>query len=443
MKRLFIGQNRDTSSSLLDLKMCNRHGLIAGATGTGKTVTLQVLAEQFSEAGVPVFATDIKGDLSGIGAPGEFNPGLIQRATEIGLDPYTPQQYPVKTWDIMGQQGTPLRATVKDMGPLLLARLLNLTTTQAGVLNVVFMVADKENMPLNSLTDFKKVLQYCVEHAQAVSTEYGYLSASTVGIVIRGVTSLEMQGGNEFFGIPEFDVHDLLTTRDGMGTINLLAAEALMGSPQIYAAFIMWLMQKLFQVLPEVGDPDKPKLVFFFDEAHLLFKDAPKPLLDTVERVVRLIRSKGVGVYFVTQSPNDVPDAVLGQLGNRFQHALRAFTPKDQRAVRAAADTFRTNPAFRTSDEITSLGKGMALVSTLAVSGTPSMVEVVKIRPPRSKIGPIPRTVREEPLIPPVPSEPPSAEPTPVEVASIVILSVFVFGIAVGVGLILVLGWVF
>lgn len=435
MKHLFIGQNRDTSSSLLDLKMGNRHGLIAGATGTGKTITLQVIAEQFSEAGVPVFATDIKGDLSGIGAPGEFNDGLRDRAEEIGLDPYNPQQYPTKTWDLMGEQGTHLKATVKDMGPLLMARLLNLTPTQAGVLNVVYMVAEKREMPLNSLADFKDVLQHCVENAPAISTEYGYLSASTVGIVVRGVTALEMQGGAKFFGLPEFDVHDLLTTKDGMGTINLLAADALMESPQIYAAFIMWLMQKLFQVLPEVGDPEKPKLVFFFDEAHLLFKDAPKPLLDTVERVVRLIRSKGVGIYFVTQSPSDVPDAVLGQLGNRFQHALRAFTAKDQRVVRAAAETFRTNPSFKAAEEIISLGKGMALVSTLEASGTPSMVEVVKIRPPRSKIGAIPRTPREEPPVPPVPSEPPSAEIQPIDMKNAVVLSIFAFGVLVGLGL--------
>ena len=393
MNHLFLGQNRDMSSSLLDLRMGNRHGLIAGATGTGKTVTLQVIAEQFSEAGVPVFATDVKGDLSGIGAVGEFNPDLEARAREVGVDPYTPCSYPVKTWDLMGVKGNHLQATVKDMGAVLMSRLLNLTQAQSGVLNVVYMVAEKRGFPLNSLADFKTVLKYCSDNARSISTDYGYLSSSTVGIVVRGVNSLEMQGGVRFFGVPEFDVHDLLSLEDGLGVVNLLAADSLMENPQVYAAFIMWLMKKLFQVLPEVGDPDKPKLVFFFDEAHLLFKDAPKSLLDTVERVVRLIRSKGVGIYFVTQSPGDVPDAVLGQLGNRYQHALRAFTVRDQKAVKVAADTFRSNPSFKASDEIIRLGKGMALVSTLDSSGVPSMVEVVKIRPPRSLVGPIPGTV--------------------------------------------------
>ena len=399
MEHIFIGQNRDLSSSMLDLRMGNRHGLIAGATGTGKTITLQVLAEQFSEAGVPVFATDIKGDLSGIGAPGRFDDALVQRAEELGIEPYTPQKYPVRTLDLMGVYGTHLRATVKSMGPLLMSRLLDLTPAQASVLNVVYMVAIKWDAPLDDLEDFKRLLGRCVDDADIIGIKYGYISASTLGIILRGVTALEMQGGGKFFGAPEFDVEELLETEDGMGIISLLAADSLMESPQVYAAFIMWLMQELFQVLPEVGDPDKPKLVFFFDEAHLLFKGAPKPLLDTVERVVRLIRSKGVGVYFVTQSPTDVPDVVLNQLGNRFQHALRAFTVKSQRAVKAAAETFRLNPELRLMDEILTMGKGTALVSTVDAAGIPSMVEVVRVRPPRSKIGPIPRPLKEKPPV--------------------------------------------
>lgn len=391
MKQLLLGSNHHGHQVRFDLPMGNRHGLVAGATGTGKTVTLQVLAEQFSEAGVPVFATDVKGDLSGIVAPGKFNDNLLDRADEIGLESYEPQGYPVQHWDLFGKQGKQIRATVMSMNALLMARLLNLTPTQAGVLNVVYMVAEKRNMPFNTLGEFKGVLNYCLNHAESISANYGYLSASTVGIIVRGVTALEMQGGDKFFGIPEFDVHDLMSHSDtGLGTVNLLAADTLMNNPQLYAAFIMWLMQRLFATLPEVGDPDQPKLVFFFDEAHLLFKGAPKPLLDTIERVVRLIRSKGVGVYFVTQSPSDVPDTVLGQLGNRFQHALRAFTPKDQRAVKVAAETFRPNPHFDTKDEITNLGKGMALVSTLDSSGVPSPVEIVKMRPPKSLIGPAP-----------------------------------------------------
>ncbi len=398
MEHIFIGQNRDLSSSMLDLRMGNRHGLIAGATGTGKTITLQVLAEQFSEAGVPVFATDIKGDLSGIGALGIFDDALVQRAEELGIEPYTPQMYPVRTLDLMGVYGTHLRATVKSMGPLLMSRLLDLTPAQASVLNVVYMVAIKWKAPLDDLEDFKRLLGRCVDDADIIGIEYGYISASTLGIILRGVTALEMQGGGKFFGAPEFNVKELLLrTKEGLGLISLLAADSLMESPQVYAAFIMWLMQRLFQVLPEVGDPDKPKLVFFFDEAHLLFKGAPKPLLDTVERVVRLIRSKGVGVYFVTQSPTDVPDVVLNQLGNRFQHALRAFTVKSQRAVKAAAETFRLNPELRLMDEILTMGKGTALVSTVDAAGIPSMVEVVRVRPPRSRIGPIPRPLKAKP----------------------------------------------
>lgn len=396
MKHLYIGKDFNSKPSLLDLKIGNRHGLIAGATGTGKTITLQVLAEQFSEAGVPVFATDVKGDLSGIGVPGKLNAGLIKRAKDLGVTPYTPQQYPVHTWDIMGLDGEHLRATVKDMGALLMARLLNLTPTQEGVLTVVYAVSRQEDLPMVTLEDFRESLRYCVQHAQRISIEHGYLTASTLGILLRGATALGEQGGDKFFGAPEFDVNELLVVDEsGMGAINLLASESIMESPKVYAAFVMWLMQKLFQTLPEIGDPDRPKLVFFFDEAHLLFKDAPKALLDTVERVVRLIRSKGVGIYFVTQSPSDVPEAVLGQLGNRFQHALRAFTPKDKKAIKSTAETFRENPELDVVTAITNMGKGTALVSTLDASGIPSIVEVVQIRPPRSKIGPAPRPERE------------------------------------------------
>lgn len=389
MKKLHIGMNRDMSSSFLDLRMANRHGLIAGATGTGKTVTLQSIAEQFSEAGVPVFATDIKGDLSGIGHPGKFNDALRNRARDLGIEPYEPKAYPTRTWDLFGERGEQIKASVKDLGPLIMSRLMGLTPTQASVLNVIYLMCDKRNMPLNTLDDFRDALSYAYENAAQVSTDFGYVSPSTIGIVQRGIATLENQGGVQFFGVPEFDVRDLMQTSDGLGVVNLLAAETLMSSPQVYAGFIMWLMQKLFATLPEVGDPEKPKIVFFFDEAHLLFQDAPRQLLVTIERVVRLIRSKGVGIYFVTQSPTDIPDAVLSQLGNRYQHALRAFTAKDQRAVKAAADTFRPNPEFDTKDEIATLGKGEALVSTLNSNATPSMVEVVKIRPPRSHIGPV------------------------------------------------------
>lgn len=389
MNNLHIGMNSDRSPSILHLKMANRHGLIAGATGTGKTVTLQSIAEQFSEAGVPVFATDVKGDLSGIAHPGVFKEGLIKRAELLGIEDYTPKGYPTRTWDLFGEKGEAMRATVQDMGPLLMARLLNLTQTQAGVLNVIFLMCERESLPLLDLQDFREALIFAFDNAERVSRDYGYVSPSTLGIVQRGIASLDAQGGNKFFGIPSFDVHELMATDAGLGRINLLAADSLMESPQIYAAFIMWLMQTLFRTLPEVGDLDKPKMVFFFDEAHLLFKDAPKALVDTIERVVRLIRSKGVGIYFVTQSPTDIPDAILAQLGNRYQHALRAFTARDQRAVRAAAETFRPNPHFDTKVEIGKLGIGVALCSVLDTKSQPTVVDIVFIRPPRSHIGPV------------------------------------------------------
>ncbi len=446
--KLHIGMNRDESSSFLDLKMANRHGLVAGATGTGKTVTLQSIAEQFSEAGVPVFATDVKGDLSGIAHPGKFSQPLIDRAEELGIDPYTPKGYPTQTWDIFGEHGKQIKATVQDIGPLIMSRLMNLTPTQASVLNVIYLMCEKRDMPLNTLDDFRDALVYAFEHAQEVSTEFGYVSPSTIGIVQRGIALLENQGGEKFFGVPEFDIHELIQQKDGLGMVNLLAADTLMESPQVYAGFIMWLMQKLFKTLPEVGDPEKPKIVFFFDEAHLLFKDAPKQLLDTIERVVRLIRSKGVGIYFVTQNPTDVPDAVLGQLGNRYQHALRAFTARDQRAVKAAAETFRPNPAFDTRKEIGKLGKGVALVSTLNANATPSMVEVVKIRPPRSHIGPV-EAPRAEPTPTPIPkpqkphgatkglSGPSTEDIQFLKTAQV--LGIWLFGIVCGVGLTLLL----
>lgn len=440
MTQIHIGMALDQSSSFLDLKMANRHGLIAGATGTGKTVTLQSIAEQFSEAGVPVFATDIKGDLSGIAHPGKFTEALVKRADAMGIE-YTPKGYPTRMWDLFGVRGEQVRVSVMDVGPLVMSRLMNLTPTQSSVLNVIYLMCEKQDLPLHTLDDFRKALVYAQDHIDRVSRDYGYVSASTIGIVQRGLAILENQGGEKFFGIPEFSIHDLIKTEDGQGVVNLLAAETLMTSPHIYAGFIMWLMQKLLSVLPEVGDPDKPKIVFFFDEAHLLFQDVPKPVILAIERIVRLVRSKGVGIYFVTQSPTDIPENVLGQLGNRYQHALRAFTAKDQRAVKAAAETFRANPAFDTQDKIATLGKGVALVSTLNSYGTPEMVEVVMIRPPRSHIGPvepIPGAAPSPQVIAPTPT--PEASPglpaftmgtfpTP---SKIEIFCVFFFGLFMG-----------
>ena len=384
-----MGLGKSLGDSNLLLNRANRHGMVAGATGTGKTITLQCLAEQFSENGVPVFATDVKGDLCGISAAGTFNSKLTGRAEELGLVEYAPTSYPAKAWDIFCKNGHPIKATVQDMGPLVMGRLLNLTSTQLGVLNVVFSMCNSWDLSLYTLDDFRYALRYAAANTDKVSYEFGYLSASTIGILQRNLTSLENQGGASFFGLPEFDVHDFMQVVDGKGQVNLLASWDLLESPQVYAGFIMWLMQKLFRTLPEVGDPEKPKIVFFFDEAHLLFKNANPDLIDTVERVVRLIRSKGVGIYFVTQSPTDVPESILGQLGNRYQHALRAFTAKDQKAVKAAADTFRPNPAFNTKEEIGNLATGTALVSTLSADSSPQPVDVVKIRPPKSHIGPV------------------------------------------------------
>jgi DNA helicase HerA-like ATPase len=373
----------------LALGFANRHGLITGATGTGKTVTLQVLAEGFSRRGVPVFAADVKGDLSGIAAPGESKPALVERARSLGL-PYQPDEFPAVFWDLFGQQGHPIRASVSEMGPLLLTRLLDLNDTQEGVLNIAFRVADEQGLALLDLKDLRAMLTFVAENAAALKTRYGNVSAASTGAIQRQLLVLENQGAAAFFGEPALAIKDFMRTeRDGRGVVNVLAADRLMEHPRLYATFLLWLLSELFEELPEVGDVDKPKLVFFFDEAHLLFNDAPRALLEKIEQVVRLIRSKGVGVYFVTQNPLDVPDKVLAQLGNRVQHALRAFTARDQKAVKAAAGTFRPNPALDTAKVITELGKGEALVSFLEGNGVPSVVERVMIYPPTSRLGPI------------------------------------------------------
>jgi DNA helicase HerA-like ATPase len=373
----------------LNLNLANRHGLIAGATGTGKTVSLQVLAEGFSKNGVPVFLADVKGDLSGLSRPGNPHPKIDERIEKIGIDDYQQRPFPVVFWDLFGEQGHPIRTTISEMGPLLLAQLLGLNDTQEGVLSVVFEVADDQGMLLLDLNDLRSLLHYVGENSKDFSLEYGNVSSASVGAIQRRLLTLEQQGGENFFGEPALKIEDLMRSDlSGQGIVNVLAADQLMQSPKLYATFLLWLLSELFEELPEVGDPDKPKLVFFFDEAHLLFDDAPKALLEKVEQVVRLIRSKGVGVFFITQNPLDVPDSVLGQLGNRIQHALRAFTPRDQKAVRAAASTFRQNPKLDTEEVITQLGVGEALVSTLQEKGVPSIVEQTLICPPWSRIGP-------------------------------------------------------
>ncbi|MFL5142975.1 MAG: helicase HerA-like domain-containing protein, partial [Microvirga sp.] len=392
--KILIGKS--TKLEYLTLKLANRHGLVTGATGTGKTVTLQVLAEGFSNAGVPVFAADIKGDLSGVAQPGDGKPPFVKRAQEIGIE-YTPDRFPVTFWDLFGEQGHPIRATVSEMGPLLLARLLELNDVQEGVLNIAFRVADDANLPVLDLKDLRALLNFVVENADTVSAKYGNVAKASVASVQRQLLMLENQGADKFFGEPALNLQDFMKTdRDGRGIINILAADKLMTKPRLYASFLLWMLSELFEALPEVGDLDKPKLVFFFDEAHMLFDDAPRALVDAVERVVRLIRSKGVGVYFITQNPVDVPEAVLAQLGNRIQHALRAFTPRDQKAVRVAAETFRQNPAFSTEKAITELGVGEALVSTLEGKGTPSMVERTLIAPPCGQVGPIDSAERQK-----------------------------------------------
>ncbi|MBB6180973.1 helicase HerA-like C-terminal domain-containing protein [Pseudorhizobium flavum] len=400
--KLFLGGSRNPDDSFnkpeyLELKFGNRHGLITGATGTGKTVTLQILAESFSNAGVPVFCSDIKGDLSGIAAAGEEKDFLLKRAEQIQFSDYEFAASPVIFLDLYGEKGHRVRSTVAEMGPLLLARLMNATEAQEGVLNIAFKIADEGGMALLDLKDLQALLNYMGEHAGEISTRYGFVSKASVGSLQRALLVLEQQGAEYFFGEPALDIRDLMrTTQDGRGMITVLAADKLMNNPRLYATFLLWLLSELFEELPEVGDPDKPRLVFFFDEAHLLFDEAPKVLIERVEQVVRLIRSKGVGVYFVTQNPLDVPETVLAQLGNRVQHALRAYTPREQKAVKTAADTFRTNPAFDTQEAITALGTGEALVSTLEGKGAPSMVERTLIRPPSSRIGPLTDAERRE-----------------------------------------------
>lgn len=382
---------RSDNDTFLIPKMANRHGMIAGATGTGKTVTLQAIAEKLSKIGVPVFMADVKTDLSGISQPGsDANQRVMDRLKQLGIKNHEFSGCPVTFWDVFGEMGHPIRATISDMGPLLLSRLLDLNDTQTGVLNLVFKIADDDGLLLLDLKDLRMMLQHVGDNSKQYTTEYGNVSTATIGIIQRQLLTLEEQGGDKFFGEPALDIDDLFKVdRDGNGYINILAADKLLLSPKVYSTFLLWLLSELFEHLPEVGDLDKPKLVFFFDEAHLLFDDAPKALLDKIEQVVRLIRSKGVGVFFVSQNPLDIPDMVLGQLGNRVQHALRAFTPRDQKAVASAATTFRQNPKLDITSVITELQVGEALVSMLEINGNPAIVQRAYIIPPYSQIGPI------------------------------------------------------
>src|SRR5512135_3592968 len=385
---LLIAKNATTDLFLLP-QMANRHGLVTGATGTGKTVTLQTLAEHFSSIGVPCFMSDVKGDLSGVSQPGGGNAKVAERVEALRLEGFAYQGYPVTFWDPFGEGGHPVRATVSDMGPLLLGRMLDLNETQSGVLNLVFKVADDNGLLLLDLKDLRAMLAYVGENAKEFTTEYGNVSSASIGAIQRGLLALQSQGGDQIFGEPMLNIADLIQTDRGRGVINILSADRLMQSPKMYATLLLWLLSELFENLPEAGDLDKPKLVFFFDEAHLLFTDAPDALVEKIEQVVRLIRSKGVGVYFVTQNPMDVPDKILGQLGNRVQHALRAFSPRDQKAVRAAAETMRDNPDLDEAAVITELGVGEALVSLLDEKGRPNIVERAFIVPPQAQIGPI------------------------------------------------------
>ncbi|KGD76667.1 hypothetical protein HA49_04000 [Tatumella morbirosei] len=386
---LLIARTPELTLNLLPA-MSNRHGLITGATGTGKTVTLQKIAESFSAIGVPVFMADVKGDLSGIAKAGESSEKLQARLEKIGVTDWQPQDNPVVLWDIFGEKGHPVRATVSDLGPLLLARLLNLNEIQSGVLQIIFRIADDQGMLLLDFKDLRAMVQYIGDNAKAFTTEYGNISTTSVGAIQRGLLALEQQGAEYFFGEPMLDIKDWMRTDDqGRGIINILSAEKLYQMPKLYATSLLWMLSELYEQLPEVGDVEKPKLVFFFDEAHLLFDDVPDVLLEKIQQVIRLIRSKGVGVWFVTQNPSDVPDTVLGQLGNRVQHALRAFTPKDQKAVKAAATTMRANPAFNTEEAIQSLGTGEALISFLDEKGSPSVVERAMVIAPGSRMGPL------------------------------------------------------
>jgi DNA helicase HerA-like ATPase len=396
---IFVGATADGQREELNLKRANRHGLIAGATGTGKTVTLQGLAEGFSRAGVPVFVADVKGDLAGLAMAGSpmapTHAPFAARAAEIGMSDWAYGDNPVVFWDLFGKAGHPVRTTISEMGPLLLARLMNLNEVQEGVLQLVFKVADEQGMLLIDLADLQAMLAWAAENAADLSARYGNVTRATVGTIQRQLLQLEAQGGDNFFGEPALDIHDMLGVgEDGRGTVNVLAADKLMAAPKLYATFLLWLLSELFETLPEVGDPDKPKLVFFFDEAHLLFDDAAPALLDKIEQVVRLIRSKGVGVYFITQNPIDVPDDVAGQLGNRIQHKLNAFTPREQKAVQSAAETFRASPGLDVTTAITELKVGEALVSLLQPDGAPSPVARTLIRPPFSRVGPLTDTER-------------------------------------------------
>jgi len=402
--RIFLGLDTDGKDQELLLKLANRHGLIAGATGTGKTVTLQILAEGFSKAGIPVFAADVKGDLSGISQAGsethKLHDKLMARALKIGLlgndyasllkgdDGYEYEAMPTVFWDLYGEEGHPVRATISEMGPTLLARLMGLNEVQEGILTIAFELSDDQEMLLLDMKDLRALLNYISDNKEDVSREYGNVTSQSVGAIQRSLLKLERAGADEFFAEPVMDLQDLMQVKDGKGQISILAADKLINSPQLYSTFLLWLMSELFEELPEVGNPDKPKMVFFFDEAHLLFEDAPKALIQKIEQVARLIRSKGVGIYFVTQNPMDIPDSVLGQLGNRIQHALRAYTPKEQKAIRAAASSFRENPNLNTEDVITDLGVGEALVSVLDEKGVPNVVGRTLIRPPISRLGP-------------------------------------------------------
>ncbi|ARE38402.1 ATPase component BioM of energizing module of biotin ECF transporter [Rhodovulum sp. P5] len=402
-KGLFVGGAGPEYSVPQELRLdyANRHGLIAGATGTGKTVTLQILAEGFSAAGVPVFLSDVKGDLSGLAAAGradfKLHDAFQARAARIGLTDYRYAAFPVTFWDLFGVKGHPVRTTVAEMGPLLLSRLLDLNDVQEGVLNIAFRLADEEGLPLLDLADLRAMLAWVGQNRASLSLRYGNVSPASIGAIQRRLLVLENQGGSGLFGEPALELSDLMRLApDGLGQINILAADALMGSPRLYATFLLWLLSELFEELPEVGDPDKPKLVFFFDEAHLLFDDAPKALIDKVEQVARLIRSKGVGVYFITQNPDDVPDDILGQLGNRVQHALRAFTARDRRALLRAAETYRENPDFDTADAIRDVGVGEAVTSLLEDKGVPGIAARTLIRPPSSQLGPLEDTARAQ-----------------------------------------------
>ena len=385
---ILVAQHGDIHCHLLPA-LANRHGLITGATGTGKTITLQKIAESFSSIGIPVFMADVKGDLTGISQTGALPEKVAKILKDRGLPTPEPTQCPTTVWDVFGEQGHPVRATVSDMGPLLLARMLDLNDIQAGVLNLVFKIADDNGLALLDLKDLRAMLQYCGENAKQFTTQYGNISAASVGAIQRGLMQIEEQGGDKFFGEPMLDITDFMQTVKGKGVVNILTADKLMNAPRLYATFLLWMLSELFETLPEVGDLDKPKMAFFFDEAHLLFSDAPKVLLERIELVVRLVRSKGVGVYFVTQNPLDIPDTVLGQLGNRVQHALRAFTPRDQKAVQSAASTMRANPKLDVQTAITELGVGEALISFLDEKGRPSVTERVFVLPPGSRIGPI------------------------------------------------------